>query len=69
LQAPSTDTIRRELVARAALAIAPDYADDLATADSSERELAPSLEAPAPSPFDDVSGENLLARTALTPPR
>ena len=68
-QAPSAATMRRELVVRAALAIAPDYAVGVTTADSSKKRLAPPSEAPAPSPFDDVSEENLLARAALAPSR
>jgi hypothetical protein len=47
----------------------PTYADDLATADSSDEMLAHPPEAPTPSPFDDVAGEDLQSqsRTVATP--
>jgi len=69
LQAPPTESIRWELVARAALAIAPDLRRRSCDRRLIQRKLAPSLDAPSPPPFDDVSEENLLARSALTPPR
>lgn len=69
LQAPPPGTIRGELVVRAVRTIAPDYADGLATADSIDRTLASPLDAPAPAPFDVVSGDNLhgQSRSFTTP--
>jgi hypothetical protein len=68
-QAPSAATMRRELVVRAALAIAPDLRRWFLRHRLDRKKLAPPSEAPAPSPFDDVSEENLLARAALAPSR
>jgi len=69
LQAPSDDTIRRELVARVVFTSVPDLRRRSRDRRLIQRMLAHPPEAPTPSPFDDVSGEDLhgQSRSYATP--
>jgi len=58
LRAPSIGTIRRELVAHVVFTSMPDLRCESRDPQLDQRMLAHPPEAPTPSPFDDVPGED-----------